>query len=86
MKAYLLASRNKTQPSIIIPQLRITVNTQWGEWSDCSKCGQVGKLFRKGICYVMLTEETNRLQINFQQETTIAQNKRKIGNRIYTQK
>lgn len=68
----------KPQPPIDIQNLGITINSHWSEWSDCSKCGQVGKQIRKGICYVVQTENKNTLQTNSTSETA------KKGNKIYT--
>lgn len=32
----------------------LKLETQWGAWSPCSKCGQVGKKHKLGYCNVVL--------------------------------
>jgi hypothetical protein len=40
-----------------VPEHDVQVYTEWGTWSPCSKCGEVGTRVRFGICKVKLLQD-----------------------------
>jgi hypothetical protein len=46
-----------SQPPEVIPGYDLLVFTAWETWSPCSKCGEVGKRVRIGICTVKLLQD-----------------------------
>lgn len=45
-----------SQPPQVVPGHNFQVFTDWETWSPCSKCGEVGKRIRYGICTVKLLQ------------------------------
>uniref|UniRef100_A0A1B6D024 Ig-like domain-containing protein n=1 Tax=Clastoptera arizonana TaxID=38151 RepID=A0A1B6D024_9HEMI len=57
------APGNQALKSITISKLEIIISSQWGDWTECSECGKVGRRSRLGICYVNLIEDDGETAI-----------------------
>jgi uncharacterized metal-binding protein len=57
-----------SQPPQVVLGHDFLVFTEWATWSPCSKCGEVGKRVRFGICKVKLLQDgvlkTNTINIS----------------------
>lgn len=53
-----------------IYEFDLKLETQWGQWSSCSKCGQVGKKHKLGYCNVVLQNSEQKAAILSSNYTT----------------